>query len=124
MRLQIPLPDAYTLASPDELESRIRDAKKTLGDRLLVLGAGRTLLDLSIAGAIAEHRVIDATDGAAAPTPGSLVGAFPGPAGERLSLVRGDESIGGRPATLEEVVLGHLAAARKPRSASAEGRAA
>jgi ABC-2 type transport system ATP-binding protein len=93
-------------------------------DRLLVLGAGRTLLDLSIAGAIAEHRVIDATDGAAAPTPGSLVGAFPGPAGERLSLVRGDESIGGRPATLEEVVLGHLAAARKPRSASAEGRAA
>ena len=96
-------------------------------DRLLVLGAGRTLLDLSIAGAIAEHRVIDAAeaaDGAAAPTAGSLVGAFPGPAGERLSLVRGDESVGGRPATLEEVVLGHLAAARKPRSVSAEGRAA
>lgn len=93
-------------------------------DRLLVLGAGRTLLDLSIAGAIAEHRVIDAADGAPAPTPGSLVGVFPGPAGERLSLVRGDESVGGRPATLEEVVLGHLAAARKPRSTSAEGRAA
>jgi ABC-2 type transport system ATP-binding protein len=93
-------------------------------DRLLVLGAGQTLLDLSIAGAIAEHRVIDAADGAAAPAPGSLVGVFPGPAGERLSLVRGDESVGGRPATLEEVVLGHLAAARKPRSASAEGRAA
>ena len=94
-------------------------------DRLLVLGAGRTLLDLSIAGAIAEHRVIDAADeGALAPPPGSVVGSFPGPAGERLSLVRGDESVGGRPATLEEVVLGHLAAARKPRSASAEGRAA
>ena len=41
---------------------------------------------------------------------------FPGPAGERLSLVRGDGA-GGRPATLEEVVLGHLAAARKPRPA-------
>jgi ABC-2 type transport system ATP-binding protein len=94
-------------------------------DRLLVLGAGRTLLDLSIAGALAEHRVIDAAEGAAAPPPGSIVGSFPGPAGEKLSLVRGDESVGGRQATLEEVVLGHLAAARRPRSTAAtEGRAA
>src|SRR5258707_14952232 len=38
MRLQIPLPDAYTLAPPDELEQRIRIAKETLGDRLLILG--------------------------------------------------------------------------------------
>jgi quinolinate synthase len=38
MRLQIPLPDDYTLASPDELEARIRTAKATLGERLLVLG--------------------------------------------------------------------------------------
>ena len=45
---------------------------------------------------------------------GTVVGIFPGPAGERLSLVRGDGA-GGRPATLEEVVLGHLAAARTPR---------
>ncbi len=37
MRLQIPLPDDYTLASPEELEARIRAAKQTLGDRLLVL---------------------------------------------------------------------------------------
>jgi len=99
-------------------------------DRLLVLGAGRTLLDLSIAGAIGEHRVVDAADGApgataaGSPPPGSIVGTFPGPSGERLSLVRGDESVGGRPATLEEVVLGHLAAARRPRIPAAEGRAA
>jgi quinolinate synthase len=38
VRLQIPLPDAYTLASPDELEQRIRTAKETLGERLLILG--------------------------------------------------------------------------------------
>jgi ABC-2 type transport system ATP-binding protein len=94
-------------------------------DRLLVLGAGRTLLDLSIAGAIAEHRVIEAagavgSDGVpGAPPAGSVVGVFPGPAGERLSLVRGGAGLGGRPATLEEVVLGHLAAARVPRPASA-----
>ena len=47
---------------------------------------------------------------------GTVVGVFPGPAGERLSLVRGDGA-GGRQATLEEVVLGHLAAARTPRPA-------
>ena len=93
-------------------------------DRLLVLGAGKTLLDLSIAGAIAEHFVIDVSSsgpgGAAQPIAGSVVGVFPGPSGERLSLVRG-AGAGGRPATLEEVVLGHLAAARAPRSAVATG---
>jgi ABC-2 type transport system ATP-binding protein len=114
-------------------------------DRLLVLGAGRTLLDLSIAGAIAEHSVVDVTpaDGAAGaagaaeaaagaadagttergdrhepPAAETVVGVFPGPAGERLSLVRGDPP-GSRRATLEEVVLGHLAAAREPRAARA-----
>jgi ABC-type multidrug transport system, ATPase component len=105
-------------------------------DRLLVLGAGKTLLDLSIAGAIAEHRVIEAPEaggaaigGAAPGTPGgpppeSIVGVFPGPAGERLSLVRGGADVGGRPATLEEVVLGHLAAGRKPRTDRAAGERA
>jgi quinolinate synthase len=38
MRLQIPLPDEYTLASPAELEARIRAAKATLGERLVILG--------------------------------------------------------------------------------------
>jgi ABC-2 type transport system ATP-binding protein len=87
-------------------------------DRLLVLGAGKTLLDLSIAGAIAEHSVIDVSEpgGAVPPIAGSVVGIFPGPSGERLSLIRG-EAAGARPATLEEVVLGHLAAARGPRAA-------
>ncbi|MEX1172512.1 MAG: ABC transporter ATP-binding protein [Chloroflexota bacterium] len=79
-------------------------------DRLLVLGGGRTLLDLPIAGAIAEHRVVDA----AAPTgTGRVVGIFPGADNERLALVSGPgEDDAGRPATLEEVVLGHLAAGR------------
>jgi hypothetical protein len=96
-------------------------------DRLLVLGGGHTLLDVSIAGAIAEHRVFDMTDtaaGGATVLPDAVVGSFPGPAGERLSLARVDASAGGRPATLEEVVLGHLAAARRPRAAAAAGRAA
>ena len=38
LRLQQPLPDAYTLAAPAELEARIADAKAQLADRLLILG--------------------------------------------------------------------------------------
>jgi len=89
-------------------------------DHMLVLGGGRMLLDLSIAEAISEHRVIDgdmtaeAAEDASEPGIGLiLIGVFPGPANERLSLVRAADGRG-RPATLEEVVLGHLAAARIP----------
>src|SRR3954465_9017032 len=38
LRLQVPLPDPYTRATPAELEAKIRGAKATLGERLLVLG--------------------------------------------------------------------------------------
>ncbi|MFM8304192.1 MAG: quinolinate synthase NadA [Actinomycetota bacterium] len=38
LRLQSPLPDRYTLATPDDLEAMIREAKATLGSALLVLG--------------------------------------------------------------------------------------
>jgi hypothetical protein len=68
--------------------------------------------------------VVDAADLRPGTSPGTVVGVFPGPAGERLSLVRGDESVGGRPATLEEVVLGHLAAGRTRRKATTAERAA
>ena len=38
LRLQVPLPDRYTTASLHDNEARIRAAKDTLGDRLLILG--------------------------------------------------------------------------------------
>jgi len=38
MRLQAPLPDRYTLASPEELDDWIGAAKSALGDQLLILG--------------------------------------------------------------------------------------
>jgi quinolinate synthase len=38
LRLQPPLPDDYTTASPDELEARIGAAKQALDGRLLILG--------------------------------------------------------------------------------------
>ncbi len=85
-------------------------------DRLLVLGGGRTLLDVSIAEARAAHRLVD---GAGPIDVGRLVGRFPDPEGKPVALVEG--VVGpGRPATLEEVVLGHLAAGRSQVAIGAE----
>jgi ABC-2 type transport system ATP-binding protein len=79
-------------------------------DSLIVLGGGRSLLAVSIAEAIAGHGVIDA----AGPQPigAQVIGSFPSAVGARVTLVRG---FAGRPATLEEVVIGHLAAGRPER---------
>jgi ABC-2 type transport system ATP-binding protein len=100
-------------------------------DRLIVLGKGHTLLDLSIAEALAHHRVADGSSGPAI-APERVVGTFPAPGGEPLTLVRvrpaelvppegvADE----RPATLEEVVIGHMAAGRAQRSAARSEEAA
>jgi ABC-2 type transport system ATP-binding protein len=82
-------------------------------DNLIVLGGGRTLLAVPIAEAVARHAVLGEGD----PRPidaAAVVGTFPAPNGERLTLVRGRGP--GRAATLEEVVIGHLAAGR-PRAA-------
>jgi ABC-2 type transport system ATP-binding protein len=81
-------------------------------DRLLVLGGGRKLLDLSIADSLAAHRVVEG------PSPAEeVVGSFLGSDGGTVSLVRSSAGAvsRGRPASLEEVVLGHLAAGRAPR---------
>jgi ABC-2 type transport system ATP-binding protein len=96
-------------------------------DRLIVLGKGHTLLDLTISEALAHHRIVEApaADAARLAGPDAVIGSFPAPAGEPLSLVRvavvapvGAELLG-RAATLEEVVIGHLAAGRS-RAAAAE----
>jgi ABC-2 type transport system ATP-binding protein len=78
-------------------------------DRLLVLGGGRKLLDLSIAESLAAHRMVEAAIPA-----DDVVGTFMDTTGESVSLVRAASGAPtrGRPATLEEVVLGHLAAGR------------
>jgi len=80
-------------------------------DRLLVLGGGRKLLDLSIAESIAGHRIVDARLPA-----DEVVGTFMDTDGSLLSLIRTPSGSldRGRSATLEEVVLGHLAAGRAP----------
>jgi ABC-2 type transport system ATP-binding protein len=100
-------------------------------DRLIVLGKGHTLLDLSISEALAHHRVVEGAP--LVPIAADrVVGAFPSPAGEGLTLVRvpvahavgADAAVEGRPATLEEVVIGHMAAGRVRRAAAAAVEAA
>jgi ABC-2 type transport system ATP-binding protein len=82
-------------------------------DRLVVLSGGRKLLDLAVVDARAQHRTVDAGTLEGRPA----VGTFVGPGGEPLALVR-DIAVG-PPATLEEIVLGYLAAARMPAAEAA-----
>ena len=88
-------------------------------DHLIVLGGGRALLDVSIAEAIRGHAVVDDDD--LRPAGSDVVGSFPSASGERLTLIRGG---GGREATLEEIVIGHLAAGRPGRLARSREQAA
>jgi ABC-2 type transport system ATP-binding protein len=92
-------------------------------DHLIVLGGGRALLAVSIAEAIAGHSVVDAALGDTRPIGSEVVGSFPSPTGERLTLVRARVG-SGRAATLEEVVIGHLAAGRPERVGRPERRVA
>ena len=58
-------------------------------DHLIVLGGGRSLLAVPIAEAIAGHSVVDVEGIAPRPVGSEVVGSFPSPTGERLTLVRG-----------------------------------
>lgn len=83
-------------------------------DRLVVLGAGRKLLDASVATAVAAHRVFD---GDAPPeSAGRAVASFLTADGGIRTLVDvtdcGDTAVSMRDATLEDLMLGYLAAGR------------
>jgi ABC-2 type transport system ATP-binding protein len=95
-------------------------------DRIIVLGVGRVVLQSTIADALATHAVGGGLAGAGASAPSGPAGAsfasFAGPGGDVVALHRHPRATpptGSRPATLEEVVLGHLAAARGPRAGAA-----
>lgn len=75
-------------------------------DRLIVLGVGQVLLQSSVVDALASYRVADADEAV-----GEIIASFAGPGGERIALQRDGA---GRPATLEEIVLGYLASTRSP----------
>jgi ABC-2 type transport system ATP-binding protein len=78
-------------------------------DGLIVLGGGRVTLQAPIAAAVAGHRL--ATPGAVDPV--TAVASFARPGGELTVLVRSEDPALATP-TLEELVMGYLAAARAP----------
>lgn len=74
-------------------------------DRLVVLSSGRLALDGLVADVRRAHRTVVAGDLDSQ----TAVGLFIGPAGERLALVKSGDAGLPEP-TLEEIVLGYLAA--------------
>jgi ABC-type multidrug transport system ATPase subunit len=76
-------------------------------DRIVVLSGGRVALDGKVMEVRRRYRTVlaDRLDGR------MPVAVFAGPAGESVALLDSDSAIGD-PATLEDVVLGHLSAAR------------
>lgn len=79
-------------------------------DRLIVLGVGRVLYQGGIVEALAAHRVSEA--GQYQVLDAKPIATFAGAGGERVELHRQDGSSGGRPANLEEIVVGYLTAGR------------
>jgi ABC-2 type transport system ATP-binding protein len=94
------------------LTSHIVGDVEQVCDRLVVLGYGRIILDSSIELAKAGYSTIRASELAGQ----DAVGFFSGPRGEQLALIR---SAGGGNATLEEIVLGHLASVRRSQTEAA-----
>ncbi len=82
-------------------------------DRLVILGAGRKLLDEDVATSMATHRI--AAGALPSDAPGTVIASFLG-LGEILTLVDVQPDAGDHPAlrraTFEELMLGYLAAGR------------
>ena len=95
------------------LTSHVATDVEQAADRLVILGAGKKLLDEEISTALASHRIVCGD----APTPDDTtkVASFLG-LGEVLTLIRTGAEQGPidglRSATLEELMLGYLAASR------------
>ena len=100
------------------LSSHIVSDVEAICDRLVVVGLGRVTLQAPIRDALAGHRLVPA--GSAAPA--DLVATFTRPGGEPTALIRSTDP-GLPPPTLEELVMGYLAAAR-PGGTSRTGRGA
>lgn len=94
------------------LSSHVISEIEAVADRLLVLGDGVVLFHDTVAETIARHRVVDDASSIAG---ADVVGAFPGANDERLRLIRGADDRVGRRGSLEEIVMGYLAAGREPR---------
>jgi ABC-2 type transport system ATP-binding protein len=87
------------------LSSHIVGELATICDRIVILGVGRVLYQGLVADALASHRVNDDLEAV------DRVAVFPGTDGALHALTRTGH---GRQPTLDEIVLGYLAAGRVP----------
>jgi ABC-2 type transport system ATP-binding protein len=110
--LAVLVDDVKSTGATAILSSHIVTDVEQACDSLVVLAFGRVALHATVARARAEHRTILEPDLSGR----TAVGTFSGMDGRRLALVKSSDA-GLREATLEEIVLGHLAALRPPRTA-------
>jgi ABC-2 type transport system ATP-binding protein len=105
--LAVLVEDVRSTGATAILSSHIVTDVQQACDSLVVLAFGRVALHAPVARARTDHRTILESDLAGR----HAVGAFSGPDGKRLALLKsGDASL--READLEEVVLGYLSALR------------
>jgi ABC-2 type transport system ATP-binding protein len=78
-------------------------------DRLIVLAPARVQLDAEMSWARAHHRLVPLADAAGM----DVVGSFANRRGVHTALVRTEESVADPP-RLDDIVLGYLAAGRRP----------
>ena len=100
------------------LSSHIVSDVEAVCDQLVVVGLGRVTLQAPIKQALAEHRLMPAGSAPA----GQLVATFARPGGELSDLVRSTDPSLPVP-SLEELVMGYLAAARPGTGATVDGAA-
>ena len=98
--------DVRGRAATAVLSSHIVTDVELACDRIVVLGAGRVLLDASISAARDAFRTLPLAEVGAR----TAIGTFANAQGRQVALVAAGD--GGEPATLEDVVLGHLASAQ------------
>lgn len=99
------LDDVQARGATAVLSSHVVTDVEQACDWLVVLAHGHLALHTSIASAKEDFQTVSVGDMDGHPA----IGTFPGPGGELLALVRGMTAR--RSASLEEIVLGHLAAA-------------
>jgi ABC-2 type transport system ATP-binding protein len=78
-------------------------------NRVVILSDGQVQLDLEVSEVLATHRVAAESDSV---SNGVLIARFPSVTGQTLGLVRGGPNESLQHATLEDVVMGYLAADR------------
>jgi ABC-2 type transport system ATP-binding protein len=103
------------------LASHVISDVEPVADRLLVLGAGRVLLNEPVAAGLAAHRVLPGDVEASA---ADLVSRFPDRYGHDFQLVHSGAAVGdaaAREPSLEELVIGYLASSRPTAGAQPEG---